>query len=680
MLASAIHSYEKGATGQGITAAVIDDGIGQNSPQFAGRIHGASTDVVGSRGIHGGDGHGTYVASVLGAAKDGVGMHGVAFDATLLILRVDMPGNQADGIAKAIDLAVQNNARVINISLGGNYTEFPVVVQAIDRATAAGLVLINTAGNEGAAQPIQSSFIALDPAARGSIIIAGSTNQAGSDLASFSNRAGSAANVYLVAAGEKMQVFDKDGNLTIKSGTSLSAPVIAGAVALLAQAFPHMTGKQIVDLLLATATDMGAAGVDNIYGRGMLNLKNAFSPQGPMTLAGSNAPVSLVSNGVLSPAMGDANGDLKGAVFLDGYARAYEADLGRTLSRSAQAAPLHAALDGSYRTDSVAAGPLAVSITTSHVLGSRPETRLHQMELSPDQVRRARAIAATAVGRLSSKTAVAFGFSQSGKELQQRLSEQHGNAFLVARDPVAVNGFHARLGTSLGMRHNFGPVAFTMTSEDGEVHHPNPAVVTGRSGYRITALTADRHLGRMRVSFGGSRLDEEATILGGHFSSAFLSAGSTSWFADGAASLDFGGGWGAYASYRHGWTSVRGGNALVQGGRLTSNAFAFDLTKTSVLQRSDKIGLRIMQPLRVRSGGFDVNLPVSYDYASGKAAYQSRFLDLAPTGREIDYELSYTTRMLGGSMAATVFVRTDPGHIERMNTDRGGAVRFTLGF
>jgi hypothetical protein len=391
-------------------------------------------------------------------------------------------------------------------------------------------------------------------------------------------------------------------------------------------------------------------------------------------------PVSLVSNGTLSPAMGDAAGDLDGAVFLDGYKRAYEADLGRTFSQSAGDAPLHAALDGRYSTNSAALGPLAVSITTRRGLRSPAEARLEQMELSEDQARSARALAATAIARLSPRTAAAFGFSEGGRALQQRLSNRYGNAFLVARDPAADNGFSARTGASLGLRHDFGPVALTVTSESGEVVDRYPARQFGRSGYRTTSLVADRKLGPVRFSFGGSRLDEQATVLGGRFTSAFSAGGSTSWFADAAAALDLGSGWGAYAGYRHGWTRMPGGNALVEGGRLSSNAFAFDLARSGAFMRADRIALRFMQPLRVRTGGFDVNLPISYDYASGEVGYQQRFLNLAPTGRELDYELSYETPLLGGNIAANAFIRTDPGHVEQMKNDVGGALRFTLGF
>ncbi|HEX8512044.1 MAG TPA: peptidase S8, partial [Allosphingosinicella sp.] len=144
--------------------------------------------------------------------------------------------------------------------------------------------------------------------------------------------------------------------------------------------------------------------------------------------------------------------------------------------------------------------------------------------------------------------------------------------------------------------------------------------------------------------------------------------------------IDLGGGWGAFASYRHGWTWIQGSGALVKGGRLSSSANAFDLAKTGAFMAGDKVALRVTQPLRVRTGGFDIDLPVSYDYASGDVGYQQRFFNLAPTGRELDYEISYWTRLLGGSLAANAYLRTDPGHIESMKNDVGGALRFTLGF
>jgi subtilisin family serine protease len=283
--ADAIRAYESGVTGKNVTVALIDSSfVFPNAPQFAGRIHPASTDMVASRGLYGGDGHGAEVASLIGAAKDNVGMHGVAFDSTLLMLRTDLPNTcnplcaaSVPDIPKAIDIAIQNGAHVINLSMTFAAPQPLGFASAIDRATAAGSIVVIAAGNQGQAEAFQSSLLALQPEARGMVIVAGATNNAGTDLASFSNRAGGSANFYVAAVGTNLQVMDKDGNVVVRSGTSLATPVVAGAVALLIEAYPNLTGQQIVNLLLTSATDMGAPGTDAIYGRGKLNLTAAFA-------------------------------------------------------------------------------------------------------------------------------------------------------------------------------------------------------------------------------------------------------------------------------------------------------------------------------------------------------------------------------------------------------------------
>ena len=169
-------------------------------------------------------------------------------------------------------------------------------------------------------------------------------------------------------------------------------------------------------------------------------------------------------------------------------------------------------------------------------------------------------------------------------------------------------------------------------------------------------------------------------MLGARFSSAFASGGARSAFLDGTASFDLGRGWGAFASYRRGWTRMAGSGALVDEGRLKTDAWAFDLSKAGAFSGGDRLAFRVMQPLRVRSGGFDLNVPVSYDYATGAVGFERQQLSLAPTGREIDVEAAYSVGLLGGRLGVNAFLRTDPGHIEAMQTDLGGAVRYSLGF
>src|SRR5262249_11614553 len=159
-------------------------------------------------------------------------------------------------------------------------------------------------------------------------------------------------------------------------------------------------------------------------------------------------------------------------------------------------------------------------------------------------------------GRLTPKTALAFGFAESGRALQQRLAGAEQNAFLVARDPTARNGFYTESASSVGLRHELGAFGLTATAETGRVWTGADPRLIGRLGYSIGSLTADRRFGPARVSLGVSRLSEEETVLGGRFTSAFTSGGARSWFVDGTAHFDLGGGWSAFGSYRLGRTSI----------------------------------------------------------------------------------------------------------------------------
>jgi subtilisin family serine protease len=265
---ASLAAYNRGATGRGVKIAIVDSGINPNLPEFAGRVDPASGDVVASRGISDSEGHGTAVAAVAAAARDGVGMMGVAFDSTILAFNTSDPTDcsKEDGcqhtnsaIAKAIDLARQNGAKVINISLGGADPSVSVN-SAIARAAAAGILVVMSAGNNGkeASGPIRRA----SPSPRRAPATSSSPGSmdASGNMADFSNRAGSGAAVYLTAIGVQVRAPDHNGGAYLWSGTSFSAPVISGAAALLASAFPNLTGQQILQILLSSADDAGAPG------------------------------------------------------------------------------------------------------------------------------------------------------------------------------------------------------------------------------------------------------------------------------------------------------------------------------------------------------------------------------------------------------------------------------------
>ncbi|MDB5716600.1 MAG: peptidase [Sphingomonas bacterium] len=685
--ANAITAYRSGATGAGVKIAVLDSGLADTRGEFAGRVDPASRDVASNRGIVDTDGHGTSVAAVAAAGRTGNDILGVAFDASLIVLRTDDPGSCANEgkcnhntgiLAQAVDIATQNGARVINMSLGGAAASTSLR-QAVSRATAAGVIVIISAGNDGNSEPDELPQVASDGGAKGLVIIAGS-HEADGTISSFSDQAGSFAQYYLTALGGQVRAFDHTGGAFLFSGTSYSAPAIAGAVALLASAFPNLSGPQIVNLLFSTATDAGDAGVDRVFGRGILNLTRAFQPQGATSLAGSAVPVSLDQNAALGTAMGDAGGAGSaslGAVILDSYARAYTLDLAATVRTAPAARPLFGAIGGDFRTAALAAGTMAVSVTISRNDRGEPWAGLAQLGLTRNDSRAAHAVAGAALARIDAKTAAAFGFGETGKSLVARLAQSADTPFLVARGPADRPGFDARRGTALALRRTVGAVGVTVAAEQGRVAAVQPR--GAEPNYAVVTLSADRRFGPLRLSVGGGLLREQGTVLGARFGPA-LGLGSQTRLVDLGGAVEAGGGWRRAAQWRRGWTRAEGGPATIGAGRLTSSAYAVDVTKAGLLVGGDRFGLRLSQPLRVSAGGYRLNLPVSYDYATGTTGYAERLLDLAPTGRERDVELAYGRGIGRGWIDANLYLRQEPGNFAAAPDDLGLALRFTTAF
>ena len=681
------------STGAGIKIGIVDTGVNPALSEFAGRIDPASGDAAGTRGVSDDDGHGTAVTAVAAAGRNNVDTMGVAFNATIVSERSDDPGSCSakDGckfgdtaIAAGIDAARQAGARVINLSLGGS-TPGGLLLNSMQRAVNAGIVLVISAGNDGtdATKGANSDPFALIPAQDfpGSVIIAGSVGvndgSGGIDsstISTFSNRAGSGAAYTLMALGFKDQAPDNTGAQFLWNGTSFSAPTVSGAVALMAQAFPNLTGKQIVSILFQTADDLGAQGVDSVYGHGRLNIQRAFAPTGTTTLADSKVPVTGASAD-LPTAAGDAGTTgTMGAVILDGYSRAYVLNLAKTLRQAAVDHPLSRSLQNDVRVNTAQAGPLTIAMTVRERHDLAERFSVDRLGIGPDDLRKSRLIAGSAIARVDNKTAVAFGFAQGAKEMERRLSGANAGAFLIASDVSGTPGFSAKRNGSMAVRHQFGGVAVTFSGETGSVWQDVQTSATG-SAYRMATVTADKGLARNWLSLGISRLDEKQTLLGGRMTGALGGGGSTTMFLDAEARHDFGSGWTSRLTARRGWTDFAGG-------KFETGAYAFDLAKAGILSNRDSIGLRFAQPLRVDRGGFAMMLPTSYDYTTGLATDSLSTMSLRPSGRELDAELSYGSTLIGGNawLGGNLFIRRQPGNIASMPLDTGAALRFSLGF
>ncbi len=726
----AVTAWQAGATGAGITVGVIDSGFDADAPEFAGRFHPLSGDVAGGtgRGFDDleSDGHGTNVAAVLLAARNDRATLGIAYDATLLALRADRPGSCVTtgsddesgcrfsdiAIAAGVDRAILARARVINISLGGS-SPSTSLREAVARAAAAGIVVVISAGNDG-----DSTEAGVDPAnpdpfaqglqavGNGHVIIAGSNDDNGA-ISAFSNRAGSFAAAYLLALGSRVCCDYENGDLRretrpdgtfvfVVSGTSFSAPQIAGAAALLAQAFPNLTGSQIVSLLLGSARDAGAAGTDPVFGRGILDIARAFAPQGTTTLAGTTIALPLGSPiGGTSGPMGDAA--LRGgtrAVILDGYRRAYGVDIAGLLASAPGAAPLTAALAGRQRNFVAADAASSIAIT---LLPSRDDgpgrAQIGPLMLDGAGGARARLLAGSIVSRIAPGSRIGFAFARGADGIASAMRGLPGDAFLIA-DDAASDRLIGTAGTmaSAWRQTVGGGWALTASAERGDVAGLLPRDRLGRSAlldraspYARLGLSADRTVGPLAIGFGASLLDEDRTLLGARPGPSLGIGGGKTIFFDGNLRLAPGGNWHVAAQWREGRTRATGSGLAAAGGSLRSRSWSIDAARTGVIAGADRLALRIAQPLRVTSGGIALTLPVGYDYASDLPIEGAARLSLAPLGRETLVEAAWQMPLAGGPLAGgdvslNAYWRNQPGHIAAAPDDLGAAIRFALGF
>ena len=277
------------STGDGVVVAVVDSGISPDGEDLACQTfvspYNAITQTMGVLAASDDHGHGTHVAgTVAQCTNNGVGVAGVAFNAALMPVKVLNSGGNGlmSDVAAGIDWARTHGADVINLSLGCVSCSSSLVEDAIDAAVADGVVVVVAAGNENAGSVDY-------PASNPKVIAVGATDF--NDLrAPYSNRGGA---LDVVAPGGDLNQ-DANGDLEPDGvlqetfttadgfgyywfqGTSMAAPHVSGAAALLISKHPGIDPATVKKVLEDTALDLGPVGFDTSYGHGLIQVHDAL--------------------------------------------------------------------------------------------------------------------------------------------------------------------------------------------------------------------------------------------------------------------------------------------------------------------------------------------------------------------------------------------------------------------
>jgi hypothetical protein len=273
------------ANGHRVLIAVIDGGVDTQHPELAGLIVDTYDAIGHGDRIHA---HGT---SIVGAIAARARLRGTAPGVHILAARAfgtrhtSMDGTTSD-IVKAIEWSMQRGARIINMSFAGDRNA--LIERHLNVARARGIILVAAAGNNGPTAPPQY------PAALPAVIAVTATDE--DDRLYRSAVRGN--HIAIAAPGVNLVLPTVGGDCRITSGTSFSAAEIAGVIALMLERNPSLTPDAVRRALISTARDLGAPGMDPLFGAGLVDAHRAVMsvmPAAPEANAAPAAPVTPAS-------------------------------------------------------------------------------------------------------------------------------------------------------------------------------------------------------------------------------------------------------------------------------------------------------------------------------------------------------------------------------------------------
>jgi subtilisin family serine protease len=723
------------AGGAGVIIGMVDTGIDLNSPEFTGRVLKgtcivspvnpctSSWDKIGGDTtiFPGADStHGTHTTGIAAGTNTGI-----AYLASILPVKVcSSTADSCDGVDQGIVWASQHGASVISVSIGG-----PVLaasdVTAFQTAVANGSLLVVAGGNSGNKDP-SSGFLAgaaLDPGVYGSMIVVGATGCNGPNpnvptncangglggIASFSQVPGNRCqvengericlkDVFVMAPG--VDIWSTVGNgphetasYGYLSGTSMATPYVSGVAAVIKGASPFLTAAEVADIIFNTTDDMGAAGIDPVYGRGAVDITKAMSPaeapgKGTNSIVvaktgtvgelgtvkgAAGATTSLVS-GALSVAVRNST-LLKHAEVIDGYGRVFQADLTKAVYNPGVDLSNYFFGDAftSYSPFVFAsASPIGNLVASGYAVDTTTPRLISGEFLTNDRQRYdVRDLSVTASLAPGVDLNMGYNTMMSGQftGYDTQASPAYDGLFMSA---AAVNSPYASLtnggsfiGTTVSLADDvhmrFGQSE--LTPQYGSYEVPVFSMVSQLQGpqAQYDQRAAQSSLAGVDwdfASWGGlgvvaTQTSEQHGLLGGINSGSLAMSNAANTSALGmSARFGFGDGWVTTVSYSEGITQLdlKSTSLISDADTLHSRAYGIAVAKHGLFGTDDSLGLAVSRPVQIYAGGVELSAADSVD-DNGNLVLDHERVSLASSTPETDFELGYVTTFMNGALA-----------------------------
>ncbi|WP_236594587.1 S8 family serine peptidase [Saccharothrix sp. 6-C] len=296
---SAAHAITRG---DGVVVAVVDSGVDDTRPDLAGALLPGTGfgSASGTDGTEDNDGHGTAMATLIaGRAVDG-GALGVAPGAMIMPVSVGADGDKftTASVAEGVTWAVDQGADVINLSLTSLATLTPDLLRAVNYAFDNDAVVVAGTGNDG------DEHVGAPANIKGVIAVSGTIEGNGPWPESNTG-----PETVLAAPAQRIvtavPVSVVDTGYAEVDGTSAATALVSGAAALVRARYPELDAGNVVNRLIATATDLLAPGRDDVTGFGQVDPVAALTAEVPRVERNPLAPPPRTSSAAPPPTSGE---------------------------------------------------------------------------------------------------------------------------------------------------------------------------------------------------------------------------------------------------------------------------------------------------------------------------------------------------------------------------------------